>query len=106
MFFIQLKDSKEVQKSLISDREVNVQYIEKVIMVYEAIDQFYRRYPCPTEREHDLAESNRKMIREWQSNLEVARKRLAQAEREYNNKYRENRGGIDGNLAIKWSEEQ
>ncbi|MDM7918509.1 MAG: hypothetical protein QUS12_05010 [Methanosarcina sp.] len=106
MFFIRLKDSKEVQKSLISDREVNVQYIEKVIRVYEAIDQFYRRYPCPTRRENDLAESNRKMIREWQSNLEVARKRLAQAEREYNNKYGESRGGIDGNLAIKWSEEQ
>jgi hypothetical protein len=106
MFFIRLRDSKEVHKSLIGDREVNVQHIEKVIRVYEAIDQFYRRYPCPTRRENDLAESNRKMIREWKSNLEVARKRLAQAEREYNNKYGENRGGIDGNLAIKWSEEQ
>ena len=106
MFFIRLKGSKEVQKSLISDREVNVQYIEKVIRVYEAIDQFYRRYPYPTGRERDLAESNREMIREWQGNLELARKRLAQAEREYNNKYGESRGGIDGNLAIKWSEEQ
>ncbi|MDD4356083.1 MAG: hypothetical protein PHN98_02435 [Smithellaceae bacterium] len=106
MFFIRLKDSKEAQKSLISDREVNVQYIEKVIRVYEAIDQFYRRYPCPTKRENDLAQINRTMIREWKSTLEVARTRLAQAEREYQNKYGESRGGIHGNLAIKWSEEQ
>jgi len=56
MFFIRFKDSKEVHKSLISDRQLNVQCIEKVIRAYEAIDKFYRRYPCPTKREKDLAE--------------------------------------------------
>jgi len=106
MFFIRFKDSKEVHKSLISDRQLNVQCIEKVIRAYEAIDKFYRRYPCPTKREKDLAESNRKTITQWKSNLEVARERLAQAEMEYNNKYGESTGGIDGNLAIKWCQEQ
>ncbi|MHB8137415.1 MAG: hypothetical protein ACYDGO_03395 [Smithellaceae bacterium] len=105
MLFIRFKDSKEVHKSLISDLQVNVQCIDKVIRAYEAIDKFYRRYPSPTMREKDLAERNRKMITEWKSNLEVARERLAQAEMEYNNKYSENRGGIDGNLAIKWCQE-
>ncbi len=85
MFFKEAK--REIHKTLIRDREVNVRFNEMIVESYQKMEKLYRSYPTPAER--DKAEEYRKMIREWQSNLAVARGRLAQTKREYDETYRE-----------------
>ena len=85
MFFKEAK--REIHKTLIRDREVNVRFNEMIVESYQKMEKLYRSYPTPAER--DKAEEYRKMIREWKSNLAVARARLAQTKREYDETYSE-----------------
>ncbi|MDM7918510.1 MAG: hypothetical protein QUS12_05015 [Methanosarcina sp.] len=87
MFFKEAK--REIHKTLIRDREENVRFNEMIIESYQKMEKLYRTYP--TRAEQEKAEEYRKMIREWKNNLEVARRRLNQTKREYDEMYREER---------------
>jgi hypothetical protein len=85
MFFRETR--REIHKALIRDREENVRFNEMIIESYQKMERLYRSYPGPAEREK--ADEYRQMVSQWKSNLALARGRLAQAKREYDEMYRD-----------------
>ena len=88
MFFKETR--REIHKVLIKDREENVRFNEMLIESYQKMEKLYRSYPGRAEREK--ADEYRKMVSQWKSNLALARGRLAQAKREYDEMYRDKQG--------------
>jgi outer membrane cobalamin receptor len=85
MFFRETR--REIHKALIRDREQNVRFNEMLIESYQKMEKLYRSYPDHAGREK--ANEYRKMVSQWKSNLALARGRLAQAKREYDEMYRD-----------------
>ena len=85
MFFKEAR--REIHKALIRDREEHVHFIEMLIESYQKMEKLYRSYPGRAGREK--ADEYRKMVSQWKSNLALARGRLAQAKREYDEMHRD-----------------
>jgi len=77
MFFKEAK--RLIHKSLLRDQEENVRFNEMIMESYQKMEKLHKSYPTLAER--DKAEEYGKVIREWKSNLAVARGSLAQTKR-------------------------
>jgi|GEM_PF-2464944 len=92
MLFVNHTDRKELLKALIRDQEENVRFNEKLIECYQEMEKRYAGYPDQSQEDMDKTESYRKMIREWEGSLQLARSRLVKTKR----KYDEICGGMGG----------
>jgi phage regulator Rha-like protein len=92
MLFVNNTDKKELLKALIKDQEENVRFNEKLIECYQEMEKRYAGYPDQSQEDIDKTENYRKMIREWEGSLQLARSRLVKTKRQYD----EINGGTGG----------
>ncbi|MEN6509023.1 MAG: hypothetical protein ABFD63_09640 [Smithella sp.] len=92
MLYVNHTDKKELHRALIRDQEENVRFNEKLIECYQEMEKRYASCPYKSQEDRDKTENYRKMIREWEGSLQLARSRLVKTKREYDELY----GGTGG----------
>jgi phage regulator Rha-like protein len=92
MLYVNRTDKKEFHKALIRDQEENVRFSEKLIECYQEMEKRYSCSPDQSQEDRDKTEKYRKMIREWEDSLQLARSRLVKTKREYEEIFGGNRG--------------
>lgn len=83
MLYVNRTDRKELHKALIKDQEENVRFSEKLIECYQEMEKSCSGSPDQSQEDRDKTENYRKMIREWEDSLQLARSRLVKTKREY-----------------------
>lgn len=92
MSYVNHTDRKELHKALIRDQEENVRFNEKLIECYREMEKRYTGSPDQSQEDRVKTENYRKMIREWESSLQLARSRLVKTKKEYEETFGGNGG--------------